>query len=58
MEQVWIQFKGVVISAVWSAVVSAIAYFIISKIWGLRVAEEQEEEGLDKASHGESAYHY
>lgn len=57
-EQVWIQFKGVVVSLVWSGAVSVAAYFIIDKVWGLRVTEEQEEEGLDKASHGESAYHY
>ena len=58
MEQVWIQFKSVIVSGVWSGVVSVAAYFIIDKVWGLRVTEEQEEEGLDKASHGESAYHY
>ena len=57
-EQVWIQFKSVIISLVWSGVVSVVTYFVIDKIWGLRVSEEEEEEGLDKASHGESAYHY
>ncbi len=58
VEQVWIQFKSVIISLLWSSVVSVVAYFIIDKVWGLRVTEEQEEEGLDKTSHGESAYHY
>ena len=57
-QQVWIQFKSVIISLVWSSVVSLVTYFVIDKVWGLRVTEEEEEEGLDKTSHGESAYHY
>ena len=57
-QQVWIQFKSVIISLVWSGVVSLVTYFVIDKVWGLRVTEEEEEEGLDKTSHGESAYHY
>ncbi|MBR6001090.1 MAG: ammonia channel protein, partial [Oxalobacter sp.] len=57
-QQVWIQFKSVIISLGWSSVVSLVTYFVIDKVWGLRVTEEEEEEGLDKTSHGESAYHY
>ncbi len=56
-EQIWIQFKSVIVSGVWSAVVSVAAYFIIDKVWGLRPTADEEEEGLDKTSHGESAYH-
>jgi Amt family ammonium transporter len=40
----------------WSAIVSAIAYFIVDKTIGLRVSEEDEREGLDITSHGETAY--
>ena len=51
------QLWGVGTSIVWSAVVSVIAYFIADKLIGLRVSEEDEREGLDTTSHGESAYH-
>ena len=43
-------------TVVWSGVVSFIAYFIVDKTIGLRVSEEDEREGLDITSHGESAY--
>ncbi|MGD9950945.1 MAG: hypothetical protein AB7U29_21160, partial [Desulfobulbus sp.] len=39
-------------------VVSVIAYKLIDMTIGLRVTEEEEREGLDTTSHGESAYHY
>jgi Amt family ammonium transporter len=55
--QVWIQFLGVLITLVWSGVVSFVAYWIVDKVIGLRVAEDEEREGLDISSHGESAYH-
>jgi Amt family ammonium transporter len=54
--QVWIQTKAVLTTVVWSGVVSFVAYFIVDKTIGLRVAEEDEREGLDITSHGESAY--
>ncbi len=55
--QVWIQAKGVLITIVWSGVVSLIAYKIVDLVIGLRVPEEEEREGLDITSHGETAYH-
>jgi len=54
--QVWIQLKGVLITIVWSGVVSFIAYKIVDLTIGLRVSEEDERQGLDVTSHGESAY--
>jgi len=56
--QVWVQLQGVLVTVVWSAVVSFIAYKIVDMLVGLRVPEEEEREGLDIASHGESAYHH
>ena len=55
--QVWIQAKAVLITVVWSGVVSFIAYKVVDLTIGLRVDEEAEREGLDIASHGETAYH-
>jgi len=56
VSQVWIQAKAVLITVVWSAVVSFIAYKIVDLTIGLRVSEEDEREGLDITSHGETAY--
>ncbi len=54
--QVWIQFQGVLITMVWSAVVAFIAFKLVDLVIGLRVTEEEEREGLDISSHGEAAY--
>ncbi|MBO9516214.1 MAG: ammonium transporter [Variovorax sp.] len=54
--QVWIQLKGVLLTIVWSGVVSFIAYKIVDLTIGLRVSEEEEREGLDITTHGETAY--
>ena len=56
LSQVWIQAKAVLITIVWSGVVSFIAYKIVDLTIGLRVSEEDEREGLDITSHGETAY--
>ena len=55
--QVWIQFQGVLTTVIWSGVVAFVAYKLVDLIIGLRVPEEEEREGLDISSHGESAYH-
>ena len=56
--QVVSQLWGVGTAIVWSGVVSLIAYKLVDVFIGLRVPEEEEREGLDITSHGESAYHY
>jgi ammonium transporter, Amt family len=54
--QVWIQLKGVLLTIVWSGVVAAVSFKIVDLLVGLRVSEEEEREGLDISSHGETAY--
>ncbi|HEY1394258.1 MAG TPA: ammonium transporter, partial [Methylibium sp.] len=54
--QFWIQLKAVLVTIVWSGVVSLIAYKIVDMTIGLRVTEDEEREGLDISSHGETAY--
>ncbi|MCX7946463.1 MAG: ammonium transporter [Hydrogenophilus sp.] len=57
--QILIQFKSVVVTIIWSGVVSFIAYKIAAALsGGLRVSEEEEREGLDVVAHGESAYRF
>jgi Amt family ammonium transporter len=55
--QVWVQFIAVVITVVWCGVISAILYKVVDMIVGLRPSAEDEAQGLDLSSHGESAYH-
>ncbi len=57
-EQFIVQAKAVGVTVVWTAVSAFIAYKVADLLVGLRVSEDEEREGLDIASHGESAYHY
>jgi Amt family ammonium transporter len=54
--QVWIQLQGVLVTIAWSAIVAFIAFKLVDMMVGLRVAEDEEREGLDIVSHGETAY--
>jgi ammonium transporter, Amt family len=54
--QVVTQATGVLITIVWSGVVSIVLFKLIDMTMGLRVSEEDERQGLDTASHGERAY--
>ncbi|MFA9275105.1 MAG: ammonium transporter [Candidatus Aquirickettsiella gammari] len=55
--QVTTQATAIGVTILWSAVVSVIAYKLVDLVIGLRVPEDEEREGLDITSHGESAYH-
>jgi Amt family ammonium transporter len=54
--QVAIQAEAVVITIVWSGVVAFVALFLIRLVIGLRASDDEQREGLDLSSHGESAY--
>ncbi len=54
--QLWVQVESVLVTIVWSGVVSYVAYKIADLTVGLRVSEESERQGLDITSHGEVAY--
>lgn len=55
-KQVGVQALGVIATAAWCAIATAIILKVIDATLGLRVSEEQEAEGLDLAQHGERAY--
>ncbi len=57
MAQFIIQAKAVGIAALWSCVAAFISFKIADVLVGLRVPEDEEREGLDITSHGETAYH-
>jgi Amt family ammonium transporter len=56
--QLWAQSKAVALTVVWSGAVAFVAFRIAGALVGLRVSDEEEREGLDIHSHGESAYDY
>jgi Amt family ammonium transporter len=54
--QFGVQATGVIVTAIWSAVATAIIV-VIARAWvGLRVTEDEETEGLDFIQHGETGY--
>ena len=55
--QVLIQAEAVLTTVIWSGLVALVAFKLVDMIIGLRVPEDEEREGLDISSHGESAYH-
>ena len=55
-DQLIIQAKAVLVTIVWSGVVAFAAFKIVDLTIGLRVPEDEEREGLDITSHGETAY--
>ncbi|MBZ0124063.1 MAG: ammonium transporter [Roseovarius sp.] len=56
LSQTAIQIKAVLVTIVWSAVASFVLFKLVDMTLGLRVPEEEERQGLDQTSHGESAY--
>jgi Amt family ammonium transporter len=54
--QVFTQFKAVIVTLLWSGIVSLVLFYVIKLVFGLRPSTEDERQGLDQTSHGESAY--
>jgi Amt family ammonium transporter len=54
--QLWNQLIGVAIAWAISIVGTLIILFVVDKLIGLRVSEEDEREGLDISQHGEEGY--
>ena len=54
--QAIVQTKAVLFTIVWSGVAATAALFVAKLTVGLRVSDNEEDNGLDQGSHGESAY--
>ncbi|MDU9411174.1 ammonium transporter [Pseudomonas sp. zfem005] len=54
--QVFIQFKGVAFTVVYTAIVTFVILKVLDLVMGLRVSEEEETVGLDLAQHNERGY--
>ena len=55
-DQLISQIIGALSYSVWAAALAFIFFYILDKTIGLRVSKKEEEEGLDIAEHGLSAY--
>ncbi len=56
--QLLVQAKAVAVTLIWSGGISAILFFALDKLLGLRPEADAEREGLDLTEHGERAYNY
>ncbi|TFH40018.1 MAG: ammonium transporter [ANME-2 cluster archaeon] len=54
--QLLLQFEGVLITIIYASVCTIIIGFVLDKTMGLKVSESEENIGLDKTCHGETAY--
>ena len=54
--QLGIQLVALAAVIVWTAIATVVIALIVKATVGLRVSPEQENEGLDRAEHGENAY--
>jgi Amt family ammonium transporter len=51
------QLVGVLASVVWAAAGTFVLGKLVDVVWGLRVSDQQERDGLDISIHGERGYH-
>jgi Amt family ammonium transporter len=56
-KQLWIQFISVVVTVLYSAILSYIILKIVDKVIGLRVSSDEETRGLDISLHNEQGYY-
>ncbi|MBN8736632.1 MAG: ammonium transporter [Xanthomonadales bacterium] len=56
LHQLGVQALGVVVTVLWSGLAALAALFVARRLFGLRVHHDDERQGLDISSHGESAY--
>jgi Amt family ammonium transporter len=54
--QLSLQLEGVVITIIYASVCTILIGFVLEKMMGLKVTESEENIGLDKTCHGETAY--
>ncbi len=55
--QIQIQLIGVVVTILWTALGTWLIILAVRKLVGLRVTQQEEAEGLDYSTHGESSFH-
>jgi Amt family ammonium transporter len=58
LAQTVVQSQAVLFTLLWSGAISLVLFKLVDALLGLRVSEEDERQGLDQTSHGESAYNH
>ncbi|MFC6725954.1 ammonium transporter, partial [Halobium palmae] len=56
VNQLIMQVVGVLVIALWTIVASGATFAVADAVFGLRVSEEEEMEGLDQGEHGVTTY--
>ena len=56
VDQLVMQVAGVAVVGTWTVLATIVAFKIADVLFGLRVSEQEEEEGLDQSEHGVSVY--
>ena len=56
--QVGVQFVGVMVTVIYTGIISFFILKVVDVVIGLRVTEEEETEGLDLVSHDERGYNF
>jgi len=54
--QLWYQVEGILLSAIYSGIVTLILVVLIDKTVGLKLSDRDQEAGMDHALHGEHGY--
>ncbi len=54
--QIWVQLKSVIVTIMWSGLVSFAALKLIDAVIGIRADEAHEVQGLDQSQHEETGY--
>ena len=52
-----IQIIAVLVTIVWTGIISFILFKVVDGMVGLRPSDDEEQMGLDTTTHGETAYH-
>ena len=56
VDQLIMQVVGVAVVGTWTVLATIVAFAIADALFGLRVSEQEEEEGLDRSEHGVDVY--
>jgi len=56
--QIWAQMKSILVTIIWSGLVSLVALKLIDAMIGIRATEEDEVKGLDVSHHEEAGYNF
>jgi len=54
--QIWVQFKSIIVTIIWSGTVSFVTLKFIDTVIGIRADESHEVQGLDQSHHEETGY--